>query len=676
MFNSLFLTTFTRHLNQGIIIVTDSFMKKTFLIIFYFYSFTLFAQMRPGQYYSSNKKAIKYFEDAQVKYNERKEDEVYKLLNKALETDSLFIDAYIMLANIQENVGNKQACVKNLKKVIKIDKTYFPNAMYLVADIQFKEGNYEEAKLYATDFLSTQNINPQTKLKTEHIKANATFAIEAIKHPVPFSPINLGKNVNSIFKDYLPAFSADEQTLIFARTVPKDASQTVSKGNGQEDFFISKWLNNEWTLAKNIGAPINTPYNEGAQALSPDGQWLIFTGCPDKVYGYPEGRSGQGSCDLFFSIKKGNNWSEPKNLGTTLNSKYWDSQPTISSDGRTIYFISNRPGGLGGMDIWKSTIKDDGTWTIPANLGTPINTPDDEMSPFIHPDNQTFYFASKGQIGLGGFDLFSCKLDENGKISEIKNLGYPINTKGDEFGLTVSPDGKKAFYASERESGFGDWDIYTFELPEHARANAITYFKGKVYDAKTKQPLGARFELIDLETNQTIVESFSDETTGEFLVCLPPNKDYALNVNKKTYLFYSDNFSLKLQKNNQPYVKEVPLNQIKSGEKVVLKNIFFETNKYDLKPQSIVELEKLKQFLQNNPTVKIELSGHTDNVGDKQKNITLSENRAKAVLNYLIEKGIEANRLKYKGYGDTQPIDDNKTEIGRSNNRRTEFEID
>jgi outer membrane protein OmpA-like peptidoglycan-associated protein len=276
---------------------------------------------------------------------------------------------------------------------------------------------------------------------------------------------------------------------------------------------------------------------------------------------------------------------------------------------------------------------------------------------------------------MGGFDLFMSSIDSMGRYSIPKNLGYPINTSGDEFGLSVSSKGDKAYYASERSGGFGDWDIYSFELPVNVRAQSITYFKGKVYDTSTKKALGAKFELIDLETKKTIVESYSDETTGEFLVCIPPNRDYALNASKQGYLFYSDNFSLKSQKSNSPYAKEVPLTPIKPGERVVLKNVFFETNKFDLKPQSIVELNKLKQFLESNPSVKIELSGHTDNVGDKAKNKTLSENRAKAVFDYLISQGVLADRLKFIGYGDTQPIDDNKTDIGRANNRRTEFKI-
>jgi outer membrane protein OmpA-like peptidoglycan-associated protein/tetratricopeptide (TPR) repeat protein len=653
-------------------------MNKLFFWLFialFLNVFLLNAQPRPGEYSSTNKKAINLFEKAQVKFNEGDMVAAFKCLNDALELDPNFLDAYFMLANLYENNDETDKAIECLNKMSSIDKSYYPSALYILAELQFKKGLYSEANYNASEYLKLPNLNLQTKPKAEKIKRNAEFASFAVKNPVPFNPINLGKNINSPNKDYLPAFSADEQMLIFARTVLRDSSKEMSRANAQEDFYVSKFMQNEWLLAKNLGYPINTPANEGAQALSPDGQLLVFTGCADKVFGYPEGRNGQGSCDLFFSIKKGNAWSEPRNMGSPLNTKYWDSQPTLSSDGRTIYFLSNRPNGIGGMDIWKSTIGNDGKWSNPENIGPSINTPDDEMSPFIHPDNQSFYFASKGHNGMGGFDLFMSSIDSMGRYSTPKNLGYPINTSGDEFGLSVSSKGDKAYYASERSGGFGDWDIYSFELPVNVRAQSITYFKGKVYDTSTKKALGAKFELIDLETKKTIVESYSDETTGEFLVCIPPNRDYALNASKQGYLFYSDNFSLKSQKSNSPYAKEVPLTPIKPGERVVLKNVFFETNKFDLKPQSIVELNKLKQFLESNPSVKIELSGHTDNVGDKAKNKTLSENRAKAVFDYLISQGVLADRLKFIGYGDTQPIDDNKTDIGRANNRRTEFKI-
>jgi outer membrane protein OmpA-like peptidoglycan-associated protein/tetratricopeptide (TPR) repeat protein len=653
-------------------------MKKLTLGLFiavFLNAVLLYAQPRPGEYYSTNKKAINLFEKAQVKFNEGDLEASFKCLDEAVKIDPHFLDAFFMLANLHENKGETDIAIEYLNKMASIDKSYFPSALYILTELQFKKGLYSDANNNANDYLKLPNLNQQTKPKAEKIKRNSEFAAYAVKNPVPFNPVNLGKNINSAYKDYLPAFSADEQMLIFARTILRDSSKEMSRGNSQEDFYVSKFLQNEWLLAKNLGYPINTPANEGAQALSPDGQLLVFTGCADKVYGYPEGRSGQGSCDLFFSIKKGNTWSEPRNMGTPLNTKYWDSQPTLSSDGRTIYFLSNRPNGLGGMDIWKSSIGNDGMWSNPINLGPTVNTPDDEMSPFIHPDNQSFYFASKGHNGMGGFDLFMSTMDSVGKFSTPKNLGFPINTNGDEFGLSVSSKGDKAYYASERTGGFGDWDIYSFELPLNVRAQSITYFKGKVYDSSTKKPLGARFELIDLETKKTIVESYSDETNGEFLVCIPPNRDYALNASKQGYLFYSDNFSLKTQKSNTPYVKEVPLTPIKPGERVVLKNVFFETSKFDLKSQSIVELNKLKQFLDANPTVKIELSGHTDNVGDKVKNKTLSENRAKAVFDYLISQGVLADRLKFVGYGDAQPIDDNKTENGRANNRRTEFKI-
>ena len=337
--------------------------------------------------------------------------------------------------------------------------------------------------------------------------------------------------------------------------------------------------------------------------------------------------------------------------------------------------MSNRKGGYGGMDIWKCYIKDDNTWSEPVNLGSKINTSGNEMSVFIHPDNQTLYFSSNGHPGMGKDDLFLSRTDESGEWGEPQNLGYPINTPGDEWRLVVNAKGDKAYYASDRPGGYGLLDLYVFDLPANEKPQTVTYFKGKVYDALSKLPLGARFELIDLNTGKQVTLSYANNTTGEFLVCLPPNKNYGLNVSKDGYLFYSENFDLSTYKSAEPFQADVPLVSLKPGSKMILKNIFFETAKFNLKDQSKFELNKLIAFLNNNSAIKIEIGGHTDNIGDKKSNQLLSENRAKAVYEYLIAAKIPAERLTYNGYGDRQPIADNKTEVGRAKNRRTEFMI-
>jgi outer membrane protein OmpA-like peptidoglycan-associated protein len=338
--------------------------------------------------------------------------------------------------------------------------------------------------------------------------------------------------------------------------------------------------------------------------------------------------------------------------------------------------VSARPGGLGETDIYVSTLRPDGSWGAPVNLGSKINTPGKEESVFIHPDGKTLYFGSNGHIGMGGLDLYVSRMNENGEWGDPVNLGYPINTYADENSILVGPSGDVAYFASNRAGGLGGLDLYKFDLYEAARPGKITYVKGKVYDAISKAPLGAHFELIDLETGKAVIESDANSGNGEFLVTLPIDKNYALNVSQSGYLFYSENFALKeLADKSKPFLMDVPMQPIDTGSIVELKNVFFETAKFDLKPESRAELNKLVNFLNLNKTMRGELSGHTDNVGDKKMNLTLSLNRAKAVYDYLVANGIDPKRLTYKGFGDTKPKVKNDSDINRAINRRTEFKI-
>ncbi|HEV7231923.1 MAG TPA: OmpA family protein, partial [Bacteroidia bacterium] len=326
-------------------------------------------------------------------------------------------------------------------------------------------------------------------------------------------------------------------------------------------------------------------------------------------------------------------------------------------------------------DIYVSTLNENGEFGIPVKLNDKINTPGKEQSVFIHPDNMTLYFSSDGHPGMGGLDIYMSKRQPDGDWGEPVNLGYPINTCADENSILADPRGTLAYFASDRPGGFGKLDLYSFELPANVQPEKITYFKGKVYDAVTKKPLQASFELIDLGTQKSLYTSLS-ERSGEFFLTLTANKNYALNVTKPGYLFYSDNFAMKesLDK-SKPFEMDVPLQPIDTGKSIVLKNVFFATAKFDLEPESKAELNKLVSFMNLNKTLKIELSGHTDDVGDKKKNITLSLNRAKSVYEYLIANGIAKERMTYKGYGDGKPVVPNDSPEHRQMNRRTEFRI-
>lgn len=603
---------------------------------------------------TQNKKAEKLFGEALKSFGMLEHKKALDILKKCTDEDAYYIDAWMLIADIREQNDQLKEALDIYRKVIQINPR-FQIPYYKLAKTAVDYGEYDTASFYIAKYetLKGTSISPE---KVDRVKATATFGKNAIKNPVPFNPTNL-TNVNSADNDYFPGSSADDQTLIYTRLLD----------GKQEDFYVSKkQADGLWGKSYSMGAPINTPENEGTISLSPDGQYVFFTGC-NRI-------DGEGSCDLYFSALDGNAWKAPRNLGFPINTRAWESQPSLSFDGKTLYFTSDRPGGYGGMDIWVSTYMK-GKWSPPQNLGPEINTTENEQCPHIAKDDQTLYFNSEGWIGMGGVDLFVSRKDKDGRWTKPINLGYPINTPADEICIVLGADGKTAYYVSQRPGGKGGLDIYNFELYEKARPIKTGYVKGLVYDAKTNKKLKARIELIDLTTKKVAVEAYSNKLTGEFLVCLQGNKNYALNVSCEGYLFYSENFELKNQLSTEPLVLDVPLYPIETGSKMVLRNIFFDVDQFALKDESKIELDKLISFLNANPTVSIEIGGHTDNTGIKQKNLDLSNNRAKEVMAYLVAAGIRPNRLTAKGYADSQPVADNKTEKGRKVNRRTECKI-
>ena len=636
------------------------------LVIFQFS--LLMASGQGNQLSTQNKKAEKFFYAAMEAYEVKNFDRALMALKKAVGEDPQFTEAYILQGDIRAENHEYEAAITLYQTAIKTNKPFSPNLYLILANMQLNNGKYADARQNFQRLLDSDQV-PETKRRqaASGIKS-ADFAIRAMAHPVPFTPVNLGDSINSKCDEYINAITADESLLYFTRLNAINAQTIDQHQNGEEDFYVSRCVDSVWSKALNLGPPINTHGNEGALSISPDGKMLFFAACnrPD----------GFGSCDIYWSHRLGDRWAEPENLGEVVNSPQWDSQPTFSSDGKTLYFASNRRGGRGSSDIWKTELQPDGSWTPPVNLGDSINTRDEEMAPFIHPDDQTLYFSSKGHPGMGGLDLFYSRKDAAGKWRRPVNMGYPINTCADEITLVVNAKGNVAYISSDKFGGKGRQDVYRFPLYKEAQPMLTTYFKGVVYDEETKARLDARFELIELGSSKTVAESHSDRLTGEFLLALPTEKNYALNVSKDGYLFFSENFSLSgMNSQKTPFVKNIPLKPIKVGEAVVLKNIFFDTDKYILKDESLAELQKLLALMQKNPRLKIEISGHTDNIGSEAHNLELSGNRANAVYQYLVAHSIAATRLTYIGYGFSQPIDVNTTEQGRANNRRTEFKV-
>ena len=639
------------------------------LLVFTFWSCSIHSQ--PTQKYSSeNKKALKLFEKAFEKFNEKSDELAEIYLKEAIEEDPKFVEAYELLGTIYEDHRDYDKAKDIFKKGIEATGNAKSAMSFSVAMYAIHKGEYQDAKKYAELFIKSGNDNRKMVDGAIKIKVDAEFAMEAIKNPVNITIKNMGQAINSDLNEYFPCVSADNETFIYTRRLKSKQNPT----GFNEDFYISKAANGEWQPSMNMGGGINTPYNEGAPSLSPNGQLLIFTAC--ELYGnYGENRTGYGSCDLFFSQWDGEKWSLPKNMGKTVNSGNWESQPSFSPDGRTVYFVrGNYRNGPYTNDIYKSELGDNGYWSTPEKLSDKVNTPFREEYVQIHPDGKTLYFSSDGHPGMGGLDIFMSKMDENGEWQTPINLGYPINTYNDESSLLVAADGELAYFSSDKEGGFGGLDLYSFVMPEHLRPEKITYLKGKLLDAEIKKPVEGKFEIVDVATQKVVTTSWAN-AAGEFLVCLTAGYEYALSAEATGYLFHSENFEFTSSSIDKPVEKNILLKPIKEGEEIALRNIFFESNKYDLLPKSIAELEKLKDFLTKNPNVKIEIGGHTDNVGSDKDNLTLSQNRAKAVMDYLINNGIAKERLTSKGYGETKPIADNNTEEGKALNRRTVMKV-
>lgn len=621
-------------------------------------------------YTTSNKKAIKLFESGKEYFIIGALEDARQNLLKALALDSNFAEAHVYLGETYFMANLYQEAAREYAKGVSLAPEKMVRAYRPLASLHEILMQYGESIQAYTDYLTyKEKVREDDRLFVENEIARLTILKNLFENPVPFNPVNLGPNINSDRDEYHPALPVDESMILYTVVIPGRGGCRTSTG-AEEDFFISYRDSNGWQPRANLGSPINTYCNEGAGALSPDGTKLFFASVtreednPDK------------SQDLYVSTRSNKSWGNPVPLSYAINSRFFDSQPSFSADGKTLYFTSKRSGGYGDGDIYTSQLLANGAWSEPVNLGTQINTSGDDISPFIHPDGKTLYFASSGHPGFGGTDFFYSRKQDDGSWSTPVNLGYPINSTDHERSLIINAAGTKGYFASKREGGYGGYDLYVFDLYEEARPLIVTYLKGKTYDGKTLQNLGAKFELIDLETSEVTVQSISDNTTGEFLLTLPQNHNFALNVSKNGYLFYTQNIHVsETNTAADPLLLDIPLEPIALNGKIVLNNVFFDTDLFNLKPESYVELNKLVATLNENPTVKIEIGGHTDNQGTKQHNLELSKNRATAVYNYLVSQGIDANRLSYKGYGDTLPVGDNSTEKGRAENRRTEIKI-
>lgn len=630
-------------------------MKLQYIIIFLFISLTVSAQKNVP---NKAKKLLNLgIQSAKIDDHQT----AIPLFNKAIKKHKNYTKAIQYLALSYEKNGAIDLAIQQYNLLQKIKPSNEKNIALTKAKLLYNNGFYKDA-LNEVLFIDTNDLKPVAKALLSSIKTANTL----VKNPVDFNPTAMSKAINSNNLEYLPSFTADEETIVFTRR--------ANDFTANEDFFISFLKDSLWTIAENF-KEINTPSNEGAICISADGKTIVFAG--------DEGMNGYGNFDLWMVQKNGDEWGHLKNLGANINSSNWESQPSLSADGKTLYFASKRPNGYGGIDIYKAELIN-GEWTKAIALDATINTKGKEQSPFIHHDSNTLYFSSDGHPGLGKEDLFFSKRKGN-TWTKPENLGYPINTHKTEATLVVSTNGERAYFATDKGDEKAGLDIYSFKLPQEKKPEKLTYFKGIVKDAISQKTILTNIELINLADTSDITTTKSDSLNGTFLITLKAGDTYLCNINKPGYLFYSAHFTVTNNKDGKPYKKEIFLQPIiKTTDKntttevskpIVLNNIFFESGKATLLKKSTLELNRLVDLLKENKLLKIKINGHTDDIGNETDNQLLSEKRAKAVVDFLVKAGISSNRLKYEGFGESQPLKPQNTASAKALNRRTAFEI-
>lgn len=645
---------------------------------------------------SEMKKAIRDIEEGDVFFYDEfpQYDKALEMYEKAQEfnPDNAALNFKIGQCIIKGK-GNKISSIDYFEKAYKLKSDMDADILYMLGSAYQLDYQFDKSIDFFKRYLQSLKGNmiveksPLVKKRIQECEDGKNL----LKNEERVFIDNLGNRVNSTFDEYGPVITADESMLLFTSKRPYTDMPKLVEGVLYEDVYVSFKKNKAWKDPERLGKPLNTEYHDAVKGLSNDGGKLI-------VY------KGDNGGDLFESKMNGASWSKPERYPKQINSDYHEASGSFSYDGKSLYFVSDKPNGLGGHDIYKSTRLDKGKWSEPENLGPVVNTPYDETAVFMHPDGKTMYFSSKGHNTMGGYDIFKSSM-ENGKWTTPVNIGFPINTTDDDVFFVTSASGKHGYYSSIKEGGNGGQDLYmiTFLGPEKlfvfnnednliaekiapitekvvAKAVKIdeaklTLLKGIIIDEKTKQPLLSSIDLIDNKTNQILATFESNEATGRYLVSLPSGKNYGLAVKANGYLFHSENFDLPDTAQYQEIEKEIALKKMEVGSKIVLRNIFFDFNKSTLRPESNSELANLLTLLTENPKLKIEISGHTDNIGSAAYNKKLSESRAQSVVTFLLGKGIDKGRLTFAGYGFDQPIAPNDTEEGRQLNRRTEFKV-
>ena len=617
---------------------------------------------------TKNKKAIAYFQEADLYLQQRKFPEGIALLEKAIEKDSNFFEAHLRLGSAHRIMLNHGLAKKHIFKActLRPEQKDLAGAYFMVAEYFFKDNNYAVAKEFANKTIQ-YTIQESLKSQARKVIAESDFSIAQLAVAPNINRRKMVAPLNKYYLQSFPVLTADGENLIFFK-------RDGTKPTDSEDVMICTKENDKWSVPISISDSINTKYNEGMCTIAGDGRTLVFTSCkrPDGI---------EQSCDIYVSYKRGNEWSVPVNLGNNVNSKYWDSEPCLSADGNTIFFSSDRKGGLGKEDIYMTTKDERGIWSVAKNLGKPINSIGREVSPMIFANSQTLFFATDNRIGMGGFDIFYTQINDSSLWSTPVNIGAPINSSENDVSLFITSNGQKGYYSiDEKQEGMMHYTrgfLYEFDVPPALKAalKKTIYIKGKITDADTKANIGAGIELLDLATGKVIQKVFADDVSGEYILVLAEGKEYDLHVQNDKYLFHSSYIDFRKHEAFDSKKADIALKPLKTGSSIVLNNVFFNTNDYKLDQKSKTELLKLAEILKKNNPIKIEISGHTDTQGTEIDNQTLSQKRAKEVAAFLINQGIISTRLQTKGYGSTKPITPNDSDAGRAMNRRIELKI-
>lgn len=618
---------------------------------------------------AQNMVAEEFYKKGKEHYDNDKYDEAITALKRALALSKNYPDASYYLGLSQKYSGKWQDAVETFADLEKSSPDYWAWYFYEAGDAYLHLDKYDEA-IAQFDKFSAKYPNDPTHINFHHQvqykKQQAAMRKQLLNEPVTMKePVLLPENVASAQTDYMPNSDPTGKVLYFTtRRKGGITQESADAKEGDEDLYQINLENGKWSDPILLPSPINSENHEGASTFSADGQTLVYTACDRK--------GGVGSCDLYIMHLEGSQWSEPQNLGNVVNSKAWDSQPTISTDGSRIIFASEREGGYGSQDLYMVEKNVFGEWGPPQNLGGMVNTPYSDMSPYLSPDGKTLYFASSGHPGYGSYDLFRTVF-ENGRWTAPVNMGRPLNTAGADEYFTIGGNGEVGYFATDR-AGNG-LKLYSIDIPEDMRPAPTVIVSGVVSNAKTKENVSAYVIVEDLNSGELIAVNKSNSATGKYLVVLPAGRNYSVSANKEAFLFYSQSFEVPDNARYQEIKKDIALKPIEKGAKVVLNNIFFETAKATLSPQSSLELEKAVDLMKKNPSMTIEVGGHTDNVGEDAANMKLSSERAKSVRDYLVKAGVPSTRIQAKGYGESSPVAGNDTDEGRKTNRRTEFTI-